>query len=173
MWTAIAEDLNIPWRAVEDMHWVIGQEDMVNLAGGRLLHPDKSGGKQSPSGSRMPPVLPPSVGPPSMKAQFVSTPMSTFSRNPSQAGAMSGEPLSLATTNGVAQARFVSSGENTGFGFQRTHRRQSGTGGQLPSLAELERGIPAYAAQGRDRYREEDKVEKTEEMEEEGGRGQK
>ncbi|KAL8908317.1 MAG: hypothetical protein Q9171_005503 [Xanthocarpia ochracea] len=175
MWTAIAEDLNIPWRAVEDMHWVIGQEDMVNLAGGRLLHPDKSGGKQSPSGSRMPSVLPSSVGPPSMQAQFVSTPMSTFSRNPSQAGAMSGKPLPLVTTNGVAQARFVPSGEDTGFGFHRTHRRQSGSGGQLPSLAELERGIPAYAAQGRGRYREEveEEAEMTEEMEEEVGRGQK
>ncbi|KAI4282634.1 MAG: hypothetical protein L6R38_002794 [Xanthoria sp. 2 TBL-2021] len=51
MWTQIAKALNLPWRAVEDMHWVIGQEDMVILAGDRLLHPDRSNGKQSPSGS--------------------------------------------------------------------------------------------------------------------------
>ncbi|KAL9035872.1 MAG: hypothetical protein Q9180_004618 [Flavoplaca navasiana] len=175
MWTQIGQDLNIPWRAVEDMHWVIGQEEMVDLAGGRLLHPDKSRGKQSPGGSRMPPILPSSVVPPPMQAHFVSAPISTFSRRPSQPGAISGQPFPLATTNGAAQPRYVPSGEDTGFGFHRRQRRQSSAGEQLPSLAELERGIPAYAAQGRGRYREEDEeeVEAKEEMEEEKERGQR
>ncbi|CAL8579397.1 hypothetical protein XPA_005146 [Xanthoria parietina] len=170
MWTQIAEDLNIPWRAVEDMHWVIGQEDMVNLAGGRMLHPDRSGGKQSPGGSRMPSVLPSSIGPPSLQAHYVSTPTSTFARHPPMLG-----PPPLATSNGMAQPRFVPSSEDTGFGFHRTHRRQSSVGGQLPSLAELERGIPAYAAQGRGHYREEDEeeLEAKEEIEEETGTGRR
>ena len=176
MWTQIGQDLNIPWRAVEDMHWVIGQEEMVDLAGGRLLHPDKSRGKQSPGGSRMPPILPSSVVPPPMQAHFVSAPISTFSRHhPSQPGAIPGQPFPLATTNGAAQPRYVPGGEDTGFGFHRRHRRQSSAGEQLPSLAELERGIPAYATQGRGRYRGEDEeeVEAKEEMEEEREREQR
>ncbi|KAL8750966.1 MAG: hypothetical protein Q9199_006740 [Rusavskia elegans] len=169
MWNPIAEDLNIPWRAVEDMHWIIGQEDMANLGGGRLLHPDRSGGKQSPGG-RMPSVLPSSIGPSTMQAHYVSTPISTFARHPPMLG-----PPPLATTNGIAQPRFVPVSEDTGFGFHRTHRRQSSVGAQLPSLAELERGIPAYAAQGRGRYQEEDEedVETKEEIEEELGMGRR
>ncbi|KAL8652361.1 MAG: hypothetical protein Q9226_004301 [Calogaya cf. arnoldii] len=174
MWTQIGQDLNIPWRAVEDMHWVIGQEDMASLGGGRLLHPESGGGKQSQGSSRMTSVIPSPIGPPSLQAHFVSAPISSFSRHPSESGAMLGQAPPVATTNGVAQPRYAPGGEDTGFGFHRTYRRQPSAGGLLPSLAELERGIPAYAAQGPGRYREEEEeeeeeVETKEEMEEETG----
>ncbi|KAL8769821.1 MAG: hypothetical protein Q9209_004259 [Squamulea sp. 1 TL-2023] len=170
MWEPIARELMVPWRAVEDMHWALGQVDMANLAGGRLLHPDRSGGEQSPTGNRMPAALPPPAGPPSIQARFMSTPTSTFPRHPSHPEAMA-QPLSLATTAAVSQPRFVPGIEDTGVGFHHTQRRQSRTGGQLPSLAELDRSITAYAAHGHGRYRDEieEDVEKREEMEEEGG----
>ncbi|KAL8996665.1 MAG: hypothetical protein Q9169_003889 [Polycauliona sp. 2 TL-2023] len=177
MWQPIADDLVIPWRAVEDMHWAIGQENLVSMGGGKLLHPDRSGSKQDPGGSRTSFVSATSaVGPPPMQAHFVSAPTSTFSRHPSQPGAMLGQPPPLATTNGYTQPRYLPGGEDTGFGFHRTHRRQSSGGGQLPSLAEMERGIPAYAAQGRGHYRDDDdyeEVETKEELEEELERGQR
>ncbi|KAL8778750.1 MAG: hypothetical protein Q9213_007263 [Squamulea squamosa] len=170
MWEPIARELMIPWRAVEDMHWALGQVDMANLAGGRLLHPDRTGGEQSPTGNPMPAALPPPAGPSSIQARFVSTPTSAFPRHPSHRGTMT-QPLSLTTTTGGSRPRFVPGIEDTGVGFHRTQRRQSRTGEQLPSLAELDRSITAYAAHGHGRYRDEDEedVEKREGMEEEGG----
>ncbi|KAL8670106.1 MAG: hypothetical protein Q9168_005333 [Polycauliona sp. 1 TL-2023] len=176
MWSQIAEELRIPWRAVEDMHWLIGQEDLVSMGGGKLLHPDRSAGKQSSGGSRRSSAMSSSAGPPPTQTHFIGAPISTFSKHPSQTSTYQGQPPPLATTNGFAPPRYIPGGEDTGFGFHRTHRRQSSTGsGQLPSLAEMERGIPAYAAQGRGRYQDEDyeEVETKEEIEEELERAQR
>ncbi|KAI9764191.1 MAG: hypothetical protein M1835_007632 [Candelina submexicana] len=33
MWSKVAEEMQIPWRAVEAMHWQLGEEDMARRAG--------------------------------------------------------------------------------------------------------------------------------------------
>jgi len=33
MWSQIAEEMGIPWCAVEAMHWQMGQHEMARLAG--------------------------------------------------------------------------------------------------------------------------------------------
>jgi hypothetical protein len=33
MWSKIAEEMAIPWRAAEAMHWQLGEQDMARRAG--------------------------------------------------------------------------------------------------------------------------------------------
>ncbi|KAL2377210.1 hypothetical protein RJZ90_006930 [Blastomyces dermatitidis] len=33
MWAKIAEEMSIPWRAVEAMHWQLGEQEMARRAG--------------------------------------------------------------------------------------------------------------------------------------------
>lgn len=33
MWSKIAEELNVPWRAAEAMHWQLGEQEMARRAG--------------------------------------------------------------------------------------------------------------------------------------------
>jgi hypothetical protein len=33
MWSKIAEEMGVPWRAVEAMHWQLGEADMARRAG--------------------------------------------------------------------------------------------------------------------------------------------
>ena len=33
MWSKIAEEMTIPWRAAEAMHWQMGEQDMARRAG--------------------------------------------------------------------------------------------------------------------------------------------
>jgi hypothetical protein len=33
MWQIIANEMDIPWRAVEAMHWQLGEQDMAHRAG--------------------------------------------------------------------------------------------------------------------------------------------
>ncbi|PSR78219.1 hypothetical protein BD289DRAFT_338334, partial [Coniella lustricola] len=33
MWAKVAEEMHVPWRAVEAMHWHLGESDMATRAG--------------------------------------------------------------------------------------------------------------------------------------------
>lgn len=33
MWTRVAQELQMPWRTVEAMHWIIGRTGMAHRAG--------------------------------------------------------------------------------------------------------------------------------------------
>lgn len=33
MWAKVAEEMDIPWRAVEAMHWQLGRDDIAQRAG--------------------------------------------------------------------------------------------------------------------------------------------
>ncbi|KAL8699966.1 MAG: hypothetical protein Q9224_001179 [Gallowayella concinna] len=169
MWKDIADELRIPWRACEDMHWKLGQEEMASLAGGTTLHGRRSAINQGASGQRVPAGFSPSSGLSNMQTRFVSTPTSTFPRLPAQPRAMLAQASTPATTNGTAPPRFMPGYEETGHGFHGTSQRPSSSGDQLPSMAEMDRNILAYAAQDRGRYREEDEEEVADEdeMEEE------
>ncbi|KAL8841759.1 MAG: hypothetical protein Q9170_000792 [Blastenia crenularia] len=151
MWDGIAKELQIPWRAVEDMHWQIGQWDMANLAGARLLHPDRAGDEEAPTSPSMQSVFPPS-GPYTSQSSFMATPAGTFTGLPPTPGQMLAQPPPPPTTNGTAATGLMPSGEETGFGFRRRSRRRGSSGGPLPSLAELNLPVTAYAPPGGGRY---------------------
>lgn len=158
MWEGIAKELQIPWRAVEDMHWVIGQVDMANLAGARLLHPDRVGDDTAPMSPHMQSVFPPG-GPSTAQTGFMVAPASAFAGLPPTSGRMLGQPPQPSTTNGTAMPRLIPGGEETGFGFHRQSRRQRSSGGPLPSLAELNLPVSAYAMSSSGRYRKESEDE--------------
>jgi hypothetical protein len=33
MWSQVAKEMNIPWRAAESMHWQLGEKEMARRAG--------------------------------------------------------------------------------------------------------------------------------------------
>lgn len=33
MWAGVARDLGVPWRTAGAMHWILGEQEMANLAG--------------------------------------------------------------------------------------------------------------------------------------------
>ncbi|KAL8807050.1 MAG: hypothetical protein Q9200_004824 [Gallowayella weberi] len=168
MWKDIAVELCIPWRACEDMHWQIGQDEMANLAGVTTLHGKRSAVNERSSGHRNPSGLPPSSGQPNMQTRFVSTPTSTFSRLPAQPRAMLAQPSAPATTSGTAPPHIRPGYEETGFGFDGTSSRPSSSRDVLPSLAEMDSAIRTCAVHGQYYYREdEEEVEEEEEEEEE------
>ncbi|KAL9586597.1 MAG: hypothetical protein Q9212_000792 [Teloschistes hypoglaucus] len=160
MWDPIAKELNAPWRAVEHQHWMIGQEEMANLAGSRLLHGDRSSGDSEVSSARIPPLLPHMSGPP---ATYSTGPASNYYRLPGGTSGMGSPVTGPPTTNGAAAPRFSAGGEETGLGFHRRNRKQRGSGGQLPSLGEMTSGVPAWAAHIDDRYYDEDEEDEMKE----------
>lgn len=44
MWARVAEELQVPWRAVEAMHWQLGRHDMARRAGQTTSKAWKGGG---------------------------------------------------------------------------------------------------------------------------------
>ena len=61
MWAKVAEELAVPWRAAEAMHWQLGEADMARRAGvvPFSLNPDSS----APGSQRPPPTPPGPRGP--------------------------------------------------------------------------------------------------------------
>lgn len=161
MWSGIAQELKIPWRAVEYMHWEIGQEAMADIAGARLLHPVRPSGESAALGSPMQSVFPPG-GPPTAQTSFMTTPTSTFSGLPSAAGGPLAQPQIPTMTHGTSVSRTAPGGEETGFAYHRRNRRPGLPGyrpgsstGPLPSLAEFDRTVQAYASPGMRRRHDE------------------
>ncbi|KAI1340116.1 myb-like DNA-binding domain-containing protein [Xylariaceae sp. FL0016] len=55
MWAKVAEEMAIPWRAAEAMHWTLGEQDMARRAGttpftlsAQTLEPSQGGARSSP-----------------------------------------------------------------------------------------------------------------------------
>ena len=154
MWIGIAKELEVPWRAVEDMHWQIGQVDMANLAGARLLHPDRANDDQTPISPSMQSTFPPR-GHTGAPGDFVTTPGGPFTGLPPAPGRILAQPPQPPTTNGGTMPRLVPGGDQSGFDFHRRNRRQGSLGGPLPSLAELNLPVSAYATPGGARHHDE------------------
>ncbi|KLU89703.1 MYB DNA-binding domain-containing protein [Magnaporthiopsis poae ATCC 64411] len=53
MWAKVAEEMQIPWRAVEAMHWQIGEQDMARRAG--VVAFSLSGAAENPHHQRVSP----------------------------------------------------------------------------------------------------------------------
>jgi hypothetical protein len=47
MWSKIAEEMGIPWRAAEAMHWQIGEKEMARRAGVAAFSLVQSSSEQS------------------------------------------------------------------------------------------------------------------------------
>jgi len=50
MWDMIAKEMELPWRAVESMHWQMGQEDLASRANVPVFQshiPNKSSSSKS------------------------------------------------------------------------------------------------------------------------------
>lgn len=103
MWSKIAEEMAIPWRAAEAMHWQIGEHDMARRAG----------------------VTPFSL---------TTTSSSTNSHNGSTGGAVG----SSRAGHGHSRHMSRSTASDTTDIYPRMGAQQ------LPSLAELTAGLPAF-----------------------------
>jgi len=98
MWARIAEEMAIPWRAAEAMHWQMGEVDMARRAG--------------------------------------VTPFSFNAHPPAPSAQVAGHPARPHVRTATAAPAGARSGYNTPVG-PMSH--------QLPSLAEITTGLPAYA----------------------------
>jgi hypothetical protein len=111
MWSRIAEEMAIPWRAAEAMHWQMGEHEMARRAG----------------------VTPFTLANTNNLAQHPNAPtISVRHRFPPHMQMPASIPASLAT--------FDHHRRNSGPALS-----QSGQPQQLPSLAELTAGLPAFA----------------------------
>src|ERR1700744_236764 len=62
MWDMIAKEMELPWRAVESMHWQMGQEDLASRANVPVCQPHISTVKKSSPNKRKMSKSPPTVG---------------------------------------------------------------------------------------------------------------
>ncbi|ETN43890.1 uncharacterized protein HMPREF1541_11021 [Cyphellophora europaea CBS 101466] len=117
MWSRIAEEMAIPWRAAEAMHWQMGEHEMARRAG---VTPFALANTNNNVGSSQPPVNHASMnmGPRHYNPNIQQLPPSMISSAPMPHHRRNSGPSSLS---------------------------QTGQPPQLPSLAELTAGLPAFA----------------------------
>ena len=153
MWAKVAEDLQVPWRAAESMHWALGEQEMARRAGvvpfsmapaGYAPLAGTVGGPVGSSSSSASGMEPSGYIDPS--AQEVGGRLSSGRRDSYGYGSEpeSGVGLTQGHAGGLGDYEAVSED----VGGRRRRRPISGPGGQgvvLPSLAEFEGGVPAYA----------------------------
>ena len=193
MWAKVAEDLGVPWRAAEAMHWQLGEHDMARRAGvvpfsmapgGYAPTTSTAGGPVGSSSSSASGIDPSGYNDPS--AQDVGVRLPSGLRESSVYGEDPEGGVRLREGYG-GYGDYDPGADDVE--ARRRIRPVSGHGGQgivLPSLAEFEGGVPAYAGfvgefRGRDRPQtrgesvKEDpgsQEEEEEELEEEDGKGQ-
>ena len=62
MWEMVATEMGLPWRAVEAMHWQMGQEEMASRANVPVFQPHGSGrGTRSPGSDVQPQLAGPHI----------------------------------------------------------------------------------------------------------------
>lgn len=168
MWHDIALELGIPIRAVEDMHWDLGRERMASLAGVTTLH-RASGDQASSSTSPMTSVFPPG-GQAMTQASFMATPTASYSGPPTTPGRRLAQIPAPAATNGPSGPGMISGSDAAGLAPRRWNapelRSGSSRGSLLPSMAEFERSVQAYAPPSRGRHRDGDDEEEDDEEDE-------
>ncbi|KAL8789382.1 MAG: hypothetical protein Q9195_006855 [Heterodermia aff. obscurata] len=124
MWAKVAEDLQVPWRAAEAMHWALGEAEMARRAGVVAF-------SMAPAG----------YGEPSSTT--------TVSSSLSSASGVDPSGYNDAQEDEVGFGRRAPRGEeNESYGRLEGGATCDDSGDQgvlLPSLAEFEGGVPAYA----------------------------
>ena len=116
MWSRVAEELSIPWRAAEAMHWQLGESEMARRAGVVPFTLANTSTTTAPSATSTP------------TSQAYSSSRPGHARSRSTGTGQRRHPLHMVDTSGVATR-----GPPPG----REDR-------MLPSVAELTRGIPAW-----------------------------
>lgn len=165
MWAKVAEDLQVPWRAAEAMHWALGEAEMAKRAGvvpfsmapagyGEPSTATAASSSSSTSGMDI------SGYTEALSAQDYGASMSGRARSGLGQSNISGEAseggIRLGLRERYSRGRFGESEVGAGMdediemveGRRRRRRVPEGSGDQgvgLPSLAEFEGGVPAYA----------------------------
>ncbi|KID96786.1 Homeodomain-related protein, partial [Metarhizium majus ARSEF 297] len=167
MWAKVAEELAVPWRAAEAMHWQLGEADMARRAGVvpfSLAAVNVEGGhRAAPPRANIHFQPPDTVGrhltPPSPRAMYArNPPVSAMSTGHIPRGENVGAPVPPPLAGaGPAQGSMTEQhGEfyyspgpvSVGPGLAPIqHQGQPRNPGPLPSLAELTTGVSPYAQQ--------------------------
>jgi len=169
MWAKVAEEMQVPWRAAEAMHWQLGESDMARRAGvvpfslsSPAVDPPPPHGVHRASPSRAHQHSQSQGKLPDMGAAVTVPQYGRGGPGPSAAGLPPpGHARPLATRREVMAPRppGPDMGEPSyysqpGPGLAPIHPGpHQGRGGMLPSVAELTTGVspymtPAYAASG-------------------------
>lgn len=163
MWAKVAEELAVPWRAAEAMHWQLGEQDMARRAGvvpfslaavnaeanaaGRRNSPSRSHlSAQSQLQSQRHGSVPRDIGAP--------PPRTLYGRSPQQGPARPG-PQSIASRREAAQTparSAVPEQREIGYATVPTLAPIQAQGrnpdpGYLPGIAEMAAGVAPYGAQ--------------------------
>lgn len=160
MWSKVAEEMAVPWRAAEAMHWQLGENDMARRAGvvpfslsSVSMDTPPTGHRSSPSRGHSHNQSTSSAGsstahysrPPTSHGRQSSTKGSGGSSSRTIAARRESTPRSVPPTSPHDGLALAAIGGGMGMGMG------AGRGGQLlPSVAEMTTGVspyntPAYA----------------------------
>lgn len=172
MWAKVAEEMQVPWRAAEAMHWQIGETEMAKRAGVALFSLN-----MTPNDSQGPQRMSPTRGHGHSQSQgslprdITSMPSPRYGRGGSGSipplipppMASGGRPVAMRRESMPPRSSYgppepidygygrpgPGLGPSPGFGLapiQTTGLNQNhGRGGMLPSVAELTTGISPYS----------------------------
>lgn len=173
MWSKVAEEMAVPWRAAEAMHWQLGEADMARRAGvvpfslsSTTLEPHGPQGPQRHSPSRsqgggghihslsqgsIGHSLPPANIPPTTRFQRTIHNAPPPTRSIAAATRRDSTPRSVQPQNDLVLAGISSGPISRGGGVVGVS--VSGGGQMLPSVAEMTTGMspyntPAYSVAG-------------------------
>ncbi|KAK2590088.1 hypothetical protein QQS21_012234 [Conoideocrella luteorostrata] len=160
MWAKVAEELAVPWRAAEAMHWQLGESDMARRAGvvpfSLAAVNVETGHRTAPPRANVhfqpPDTVPRHLTPPSPRAMYSrNQSISTMpGQLPPRAENVGGPPP--AGTGPIVHGSVTEHGEfyySAGPGGPGLapiqHQGQPRNPGPLPSLAELTTGVSPYS----------------------------
>ncbi|TWU78712.1 hypothetical protein ED733_006237 [Metarhizium rileyi] len=169
MWAKVAEELAVPWRAAEAMHWQLGEADMarragvvpfslaaVNIEGGHRAAPPRANIHFQPPDTVGRHITPPSP-PRAMYAR--NTPVSTMAAGghgprgesvgtPAHPSHAASGPMTASMTDQHGEFFYSPGPVPAGPGLAPIqHQGQPRNPGPLPSLAELTTGVMPYMQQ--------------------------
>lgn len=155
MWSSIARELGVPWRAAESMHWQMGEQEMARRIGVTPFSMAAASGQSSSSTTPHPPGGNAPLGAPAH------SPGRTRGGGRTR-GSLGGPAGGDLPPIQESLARSGESGWRDERGPQRRTEGGRGRGARvLPSVAELEGGVGVYD--------QEDDDEEEEEVDEEEG----
>ncbi|KAK4115553.1 hypothetical protein N656DRAFT_691130, partial [Canariomyces notabilis] len=167
MWAKVAEEMQVPWRAAEAMHWQLGEIDMARRAGvvpfslnmsstepqgPHRLSPSRGHGHSQSQGSlprdlpsmpsprygRGPAAMPPLIPPPTPGGRPLSSRRESLPPRPSYGPPPEQADYGYGPAPGFGLAPIQTSGLGPGPGG-------GPRGGMLPGVAELTTGISPYS----------------------------
>ena len=145
MWADLANELGVPWRSAEAMHWMLGSEEMAGRANAVPFTMTGTGYSNQPTSSSpaFAPTFEPGFGPADPSERHSSTSVSGARRSydPSL-------ETGITTVNEGRRPRRPAPATLAMQGQQLApvgHRMKQGGAVVLPSLAEVESGITAHA----------------------------